>query len=124
MKAILAGVAAALVLAGLASGARPAPPVTLSAVVNVDGSLARGIGAVSSNQNGVDGQYQVMFNRDVAGCAYVASNGEATALGPDDGVTMSVAPDAANIDGVFVQEYDTVLARDSYSDGFHLMVVC
>lgn len=94
------------------------------AVVNLDGSLARGSGATSSTQNGVDGQYVVVFNRDVSGCAYVASGGEATAVGPDDAVVFTVAPAAGNANGVFVQEWDGVLARDSYSSGFHLVVVC
>lgn len=119
-------VVTAVVLGASAFGGA-APPVKtgpLAAVVNLDGTLARGNGAVSSLANGVDGQYVVSFNRDVSGCAYVASGGEATASGPDDAVVFTVAPAFGNTSGVFVQEWDGVLAQDSYSSGFHLIVVC
>ena len=99
-------------------------PTPMWAVVNVDGSLARGRSAVSSAQLGVDGQYEVVFNRDVSACAYVASGGEATPNSPDDAVVFTVAPRDSNPDAVFVQEWDGVLARDSYSSGFHLIVLC
>jgi hypothetical protein len=33
-------------------------------------------------------------------------------------------PAEGNANGVFVQEWDGVLARDSYSSGFHLVVSC
>jgi hypothetical protein len=107
-----------------AAAPRPTGFATGWAVVRLDGSLARGSGATSSAQNGVDGQYVVSFNRNVSGCAYVASGGEATALGPDDAVVFTVAPAAGNPAGVFVQEWDGVLGRDSYSSGFHLVVAC
>jgi hypothetical protein len=97
---------------------------TLAAVVNVDGSLARGREAVSSSQLGVDGQYEVVFNRDVSSCVYVASGGEATTFGPDDAVVFTVAPRLGNANAVFVQEWDGVLGYDFYSSGFHLVVVC
>ncbi len=94
------------------------------AVVNLDGSLARGRDAVSSAQLGVDGQYEVVFNRDVSQCAYVANGGEATTIGPDDAIVLTVAPREGNPSAVFIQEWDGVLARDSYSSGFHLVVTC
>jgi hypothetical protein len=105
------------------TAARPITPAPLWAVVNLDGSLARG-SAASSSALGVDGQYQVVFGRDVSNCAYVASGGEATALSPDDAVVFTVAPRESNTSAVFVQEWDGVLARDSYSSGFHLIVAC
>ncbi len=86
--------------------------------------IARGRGAVSSAQLGVDGQYEVVFDHDVSACAYVASGGEATPIGPDDAVVFTVAPRGGNVNAVFVQEWDGVLARDSYSSGFHLIVIC
>jgi hypothetical protein len=60
----------------------------------------------------------------VSGCAYQVTAGEATPVPPDDAITMSVAPRAGNTAAVFVQEYDVVLARDSYSSGFHLTITC
>jgi hypothetical protein len=133
---VAAALAAALaVSAALASGgahAAPKPPPTTApggfttgwAVVRVDGSLARGSGAVSSQQLGVDGEYEVVFNRDVSGCAYVATAGEAGSFPPDDAITFGVAGREGNPNAVFLIEYDAVLARDSYSSGFHLVVHC
>lgn len=117
---------AAFVFLGVTPALSAAPRTSgpLTAVVNLDGSLARGNGAVSSTQLGVDGQYLVTFNRDVSTCAYVASGGEATPNAPDNFVIFTVAPSDANPAAVFVQESDVVLARDSYSSGFHLIVAC
>ena len=127
MKALVVlGILAAILIITLSStsgAARSTTAVSLTAVVNVDGSLARGRGAVSSSQLGVDGQYEVVFNRDVSNCAYVASGGEATTFPPDDAVVFTVAPRDGNANAVFVQEWDGVLGRDSYSSGFHLVVV-
>jgi len=114
----------AVTVSSTSRAARSSTTVSLTAVVNVDGSLARGRGAVSSSQLGVDGQYEVVFNRDVSNCAYVASGGEATTFPPDDAVVFTVAPRDGNANAVFVQEWDGVLGFDSYSSGFHLVVVC
>lgn len=116
--------AVAVLVSAPAVLAAPPWPAPLWAVVRVDGSLARGGGAVSSAQFGALGYYQVVFNRDVTGCAYVVTAGEATALGPDDAITFSVAPREGVANGVAILEYDTILAQDSYSSGFHLVVVC
>ena len=130
MRRTLIAVATTLVaLAGLliavqAPASAPPAQTTLWAVVNLDGSLARGSGAVSSAQLGVDGQYQVVFNRNVATCAYAATGGEATATAPDDAIVLTVAPREGNTSAVFVQEYDAILGFDSYSSGFHLHVLC
>jgi hypothetical protein len=118
---------AALLVAVSATVSESAPPprsTTLSAVVNVDGSLARGNGAVSSASLGVDGQYEVIFDRDVTQCAYVAVGGEATDFGADDAITIGVSRRQGNPNGVFLIEYDAILMRDSYSSGFHLIVNC
>ena len=113
-----------LALAAPSFSAAPVKPTTLTAVVNVDGTLARGSGAVSSEALGVDGQYVVTFNRDVSQCAYVGAGGEATPFTSDDGITIGAAPSDSNSNAVFIQEYDAVLGFDSYSSGFHLIVVC
>jgi hypothetical protein len=125
--AAAAALAAGLAVAAIPSAASARPgPVTLWAVVNVDGTLARGDGAVTAQATGVDGEYRVTFDRDVSGCAYVATAGEATAFttGPDDAITFGVAPDNQDTSTVFALEYDAILARDSYSSGFHLAVFC
>ena len=46
----------------------------LSAVVASDGTLSRGVGAVSSRYLG-SGNYEVLFNRDVSDCTFVANVG-------------------------------------------------
>jgi hypothetical protein len=114
----------AYALSPVSGAPRTTAATTLSAVVSLDGTLARGRNAVSSSQLGVDGQYQVVFDRDVSSCTYVASGGESTPLSPDDAVVFTVAPRDGNANAVFIQEWDGVLARDSYSSGFHLVVVC
>jgi hypothetical protein len=59
---------------------------TLWAVVDADGNLVRGKGAVKSERLGT-GFYRVTFNRNVRACAYIASvgwifSGEIGASGP------------------------------------------
>jgi hypothetical protein len=118
---------AAAALTTQAAAARPAPvPVVLWAVVNVNGTLARSNGATTSQATGVDGEYEVTFNRDITGCAYAATAGEAAAFtpGPDDAITFGVAPANTGPATVFLLEYDSILARDSYSSGFHLIITC
>jgi len=94
----------------------------LWAVVNSNGTLARGRGATSAGSLGVDGQYQVIFNRDVAGCAYVATLGDAVASTGAEGV-VTVAPRSGNANGVFVQTYN-VLTGTEADLPFHLAVLC
>jgi hypothetical protein len=92
------------------------------AVVNADGSLARDRGATSAASLGVDGQYEVVFNRSVSACAYVATLGDATASTGAEGV-VTVAPRDGNANGVFVQTFD-VLTGTEANLPFHLAVFC
>jgi hypothetical protein len=94
----------------------------LWAVVNVDGTLARGRGATSSDSLGVDGQYEVAFNRNVSNCAYVATLGDATASTGAEGV-VTVAPRDGNANAVFVQTFD-VLTGTETNLPFHLVALC
>jgi hypothetical protein len=130
-KLIVSAVAAVAVVALLATfqaEAAPPPPSAFKvgwAVVNVDGSLARGSGAVASEAVGTDGVYFVRFNRDVSQCAYVGAGGEATTFPPDDSIIIGAsASDRGNPNEVSVIEYDAILGADSYSSGFHLIVTC
>lgn len=123
MKLRLALVFLAVVLVAIfaqvtLAGKPPVAGAALWAVVNLDGSLARSSGAVSSAQLGADGSYEVIFNRDVTGCAYTATGAD------DDALSMGVSSRDGNVNGVYVIEYDTILARDSYSSGFDLVVNC
>jgi hypothetical protein len=94
----------------------------LWAVVNTDGTLARGRGATSADSLGVDGQYEVVFNRNVAGCAYAATLGDAAASTGAEGV-VTVAPRDGNANAVFVQTFD-VLTSTEADLPFHLVVFC
>jgi hypothetical protein len=125
--AVVAILATALLLATLHAAAatpRPATPLIVWAVVNVDGTLARGSGAVSSRQLGADGTYEVTFNRDITRCAHVATAGEAGTFPADDAITLGTSTSETTPNGVYLIEYDAILGRDSYSSGFHLIVTC
>ena len=90
------------------------------AVVTGAGLLARGRGVTSSTRV-AEGRYQVIFNRDVRGCAYLASIGDAGAAAPAAGL-VETSQLASNVNGVAL--------RTQNSDGtprdrpFHLLVSC
>jgi hypothetical protein len=90
------------------------------AVVNINGTLARGNGVSSSSRIGT-GQYQVIFTRNVTTCAYTATVGQPGNTSTD-GFAMT-ALRFGTVNGVFV---DTRAAlTGSRSDRpFHLLVSC
>jgi hypothetical protein len=107
---------------GLASAAA-ASCASLWAVVDSDGSLARAgcPGVTSSETSPGSGEYNVLFPRNVASCAYVANVGNAgSGLLPNSGFT-SVAP-STSPDGVFVVTHD--FTGVPTSENFHLVVTC
>jgi hypothetical protein len=118
------GVSSLAIADSSGGGNRPITLTQLWAVVNVNGSLARGSGALSSQQLGVDGQYRVTFVQDVSHCAYVGGAGEATTFPPDDAITIGASSSLFSTKAVEVIEYDAILGYDSYSSGFHLLVLC
>src|SRR5215471_19358216 len=78
----------------VAAGALLAPAASQAAdfaVVNADGSLARGSNVLSSRQL-VDGQYQVNFTRPVNDCILTASAGDPGILIAGTPVTITVGP--------------------------------
>ena len=90
------------------------------AVVTGAGTAARGRGVSSAARTGA-GRYQVIFDRDVRNCAYLATLGDVGAAAPPSGqVTTSSL--ATNVNGVSL--------RTEASDGtdadrpFHLIVSC
>lgn len=91
----------------------------LWAVINSDGSLARGSGVVSS-ANLSTGTFEVIFDRNVAGCAYSATIGDGF-LGTFDG-QASATNRIFNSAGVFVATGDSAGANTSLP--FHLVVTC
>jgi hypothetical protein len=107
--------------AGSAISAAMADGFSHFAVVGANGVLARGRGVSSSVRTGA-GRYQVIFNRDVRGCALVATGGVigATTPGP---APLSTALLASNVNGVVVRTFNNNgTAGEDHS--FHLLVAC
>ncbi len=92
----------------------------LWAVVNSSGSIARSNGTTSAGRTGT-GNYEVIFNRDVSGCGYVASLGNPSAGGIAAG-QIGVSPRSGNANGVAVSTRDTAGAAADRS--FYLLVFC
>ena len=93
------------------------------AVVNADGALVRGKGFAGGDpaSHAADGVYNVVFNRDVRACGYVATLGHPSTGGPPSG-QISVASHPTNVAAVRVRtENDAGAAADR---GFHLAVTC
>ncbi len=90
------------------------------AVVRPNATLARGFQAISSSSLGV-GFYDVRFNRDVRGCSYVATIGDAVA-GPAITGQISVSPRSGANNGVFIRTTNSSGTQQNL--GFHLYVAC
>ena len=94
--------------------------VTRQVVVTPAGTSVRGRGVTSTARSG-QGQYDVIFDRDVTACVYTATIGDEGAGGPGTG-QISVLSMPGNANGVRV--------RTRNSDGvpvdrnFHLIVSC
>ncbi|MFN2616379.1 MAG: hypothetical protein ABR581_04555 [Thermoleophilaceae bacterium] len=90
------------------------------AVVSSAGIVARSRGLSSAVRTSA-GHYQAIFNRDVRGCAYVATLGSVGATGPTNG-EVSVASLASNVNGVSVRTANSNGTATNRS--FHLIVNC
>lgn len=118
------------IAAGAVSNDKLAHPVYW-AVVNADGTLARGNGATASAKVTADaGAYKVTFGADVSACAYTATVGGAGTTTPPVGVaTTYLNPDTAK-NAVTVRTYDVDGAPivDPVTEGedkaFHVTVTC
>lgn len=91
------------------------------ATVSASGKLAQGVGAVSA-QNFSAGFYEVIFNTDVSKGSYVATAACAdpsTWCNPP-AIIVSVSPRQNNVNGVFIETYDT--AGQLTNSGFNLIV--
>ncbi|AVT30291.1 MULTISPECIES: hypothetical protein [unclassified Plantactinospora] len=76
------------------------------AVVNANGTLARGFGAVSSTRLAV-GQYQVVFIQNVASSAFTATIGLTGSVGASPPGEIAVVGRAGIPAGVFVQTWNS-----------------
>jgi hypothetical protein len=91
------------------------------AVVNPNGTLARGFRAVGSNRISA-GSYEVEFNRDVRRCAYVATIGLSGDVGVSPSGELTVVAANGDPSKVFVATSSSSGGRADR--GFHLAVHC
>jgi hypothetical protein len=103
------------------AGGASAGSAQLFAVVNANGTTARGKGNRSSNRSST-GTYQVRFWRNIRGCGYTATIGLGGASGTSSPGEVTVVGEAASVTGVFVQTYNS--AGTLTDRGFHLYVDC
>lgn len=89
------------------------------AVVNANGTLARGFGAVSSARLAL-GQYQVVFIQNVATSAFTATIGLTGSIGASPPGEIAVVGRAGIPNGVFVQTWNSAGAPADRS--FHLHI--
>jgi len=107
--------------AGVKGEAGP-PATTMWAVVEASGKLVRGGSATASAERlGESSEYEVVFNRDVSECAYIATVGVSSEAGPPVGFAV-VAPRAGDRDAVFVETLNQKGLRTE--EPFHLAVFC
>jgi hypothetical protein len=97
------------------------------AVVSAPGVVVRSSGAVGSvtvDHVASSGQYEVIFSKDVSGCAYQATIGDTGTAVPVQGL-ISVSGDADSDTGndVFVQTFEKTGTTLTDSP-FHLTVTC
>jgi hypothetical protein len=97
----------------------PETAQTFFAVVNADGTLARGFQA-NSSQRLATGQYEVIFAHDLTGSAYVATIGSSQTSGTEPTGEITVVGRAGAANGVFITTTDSA---GVFADrGFHLAV--
>ncbi|SCL14377.1 hypothetical protein GA0070616_0423 [Micromonospora nigra] len=89
------------------------------AVVESNGVLARGFGAVSATRLGV-GQYQVVFSHDLTRSAYVGSLGLTGSIGSSPSGEIAVVGRFGVPNGVFVQTFNSAGAPADRA--FHLTI--
>lgn len=105
-----------------ARGETGQPPTTLWAVVETNGSLDRGgSGAVGSSLIFGPNGYEVVFNRDVRKCAYIATVGEVSGGEPSAGF-IGVASRSEHANAVFVRTFN--VKGEAAAESFHIAVFC
>ncbi len=97
---------------------------TLYAVVNSDGTIARGDGNNNAGSPGKlgTGTYDIRFFRNITMCGYVATVGLSGTSGSSAPGMVTVVGRAGTTNGLFIQTFD---ASGAVSDrGFHVFVNC
>jgi hypothetical protein len=93
------------------------------AVVTADGLLARGRGLGPNPVARTNpGRYQVIFDADVRGCAYVATIGDASAAGPPQGAEISTSSLGSNVNAVSIRTEQS--GGNPADRPFHLVLSC
>jgi hypothetical protein len=105
---------------GPVPNAGSADGVVHQAVVTAAGLVARARG-VSSASRTAAGRYQVIFDRDVRGCVYSASIGDAGGAAPAAGL-VETAQLPTNVNGVSLRTQNS--AGNPSDRPFHLIVSC
>jgi hypothetical protein len=102
----------------------PVQALAHQAVVTGAGVLARGRGVSSAVRTGA-GRYTITFDRDVRGCAYLATVGNVSAAGPGTG-TASVGSNPTNANAVDVRTVTYNAGGNPVDENraFHLLVSC
>jgi hypothetical protein len=93
----------------------------LFAVVNGNGTLARGSGAVSASKLPATGEYQIIFNKSVNRGAFLSTIGLSADSGQSPPGEIIVNLRVGTTNGVFVQTSDSE-GKDA-DRSFHLAVV-
>jgi hypothetical protein len=109
--------------AAIAETAELAAAGVLFAVVNSDGTLARGSGAVSATMLFADGQYQVLFNQSINRGAFLATIGLSADSGEELPGEIVVNLRVGTTNGVYVQTFNSVGEAQPSARSFHLAVV-
>jgi hypothetical protein len=91
------------------------------AVMNAGGQQVRARGTTSAART-AEGRYQVIFDRDVRGCAYYATIGGPTAAAPPDNGQITVSGLGSNVNGVDIRT--TGANGNDANKPFHLLVLC
>jgi hypothetical protein len=83
-------------------GSDGAPATALWAVINSNGTVGRASGHYVSSEGFGGGKYEVIFDRDVTGCAYVGSLGDPNGVATDTPGFFSAVRRNGNPNGVYV----------------------
>ena len=110
----------AAAFASAITGGLPLTAQVFFAVVEANGTLVRGVGAVSSARLGV-GTYQVVFSQDVTGSAYLGTIGLTGNAGTSPAGQIAVVGRNGIPAGVYVQTFNATGAAADRS--FHLSVL-
>jgi hypothetical protein len=106
---------------GTAAGMPPTAQA-LYAVVNANGTLARGFGTAAGTESLGNGVYQVQFYEPVSTCAFLGTIGLTGSAGESPAGEIAVVGRAGDPDGVFVETFNSAGALENLS--FHLGVLC